>query len=114
VAPAQWALAQLFDGRDAIRKSPSVTPNKPAKCYDEASHLRFSRSLNRRLLVPHGGKKRMFSAAAEQKKSAKNLKANNSAFLNLPSLFPCYNPDRWLTKLYAKTRFYLQSMVYGS
>ncbi|PYU00489.1 MAG: hypothetical protein DMG34_19295, partial [Acidobacteria bacterium] len=106
LAPAQWALAQLFDGTRSYSEIAELYSQQTGEFYDEQAISEFSSELESAgFWYRTAQEKNVLLLLQSKEERRKNLKAKNR-FSDLSIIiFPAYNPDRWLTKLYAKTRF---------
>jgi putative peptide zinc metalloprotease protein len=106
LAPAQWALAQLFDGTRSYSEIAELYSRQTGEFYDEQAISEFSSELESAgFWYRTAQEKNVLLLLQSKEERRKNLKAKNR-FSDLSIIiFPAYNPDRWLTKLHAKTRF---------
>ncbi len=106
LAPAQWALAQLFDGTRSYSEIAGLYSQQTGEFYDEQAISEFSSELESAgFWYRTAQEKNVLLLLQSKEERRKNLKAKNR-FSDLSIIiFPAYNPDRWLTKLHAKTRF---------
>ncbi len=78
LAPAQWALAQLFDGTRSYSEIAELYSQQTGEFYDEQAISEFSSELesaglNRRASGTARRKKRMFSCCCRAKKSGARI-----------------------------------------
>jgi putative peptide zinc metalloprotease protein len=102
----QWSLAQLFDGNRTYSEVAELYSAETGEYYDQQTVLDFASELeaaNFWYQTPQ--EKNILLLLQSKEERRKNLKAKNR-FSDLSIIiFPAFNPDRLLTKLYAKTRF---------
>ena len=106
VTPAQWALAQLFDGNRTYSDIAALYTERTGEYYDEHAIADFSSELEAAgfwYRTPQ--EKNVLLLLQSKEERRKNLKAKNR-FSDLSIIiFPAFNPDRGLTWLYSYTRF---------
>jgi putative peptide zinc metalloprotease protein len=106
LSPAQWALAQLFDGTRSYSEIAELYSERTGEFYDEQTVSEFAAELETAgfwYRTPQ--EKNVLLLLQSKEERRKNLKAKNR-FADLSIIiFPAFNPDRWLTKLHARTRF---------
>lgn len=104
--PAQWRLAQLFDGNRSYSEIAALYSEQTGEFFDEQSVVDFSSELEAAgfwYRTPQEKNVLLLLQGKEERR--KNLKAKNR-FADLSIIiFPAFNPDRGLTWLYARTRF---------
>jgi putative peptide zinc metalloprotease protein len=103
---AQWALAQLFDGTRSYSEIAEVYSGQTGQFYDQQAVMDFSAELESATFwyrTPQ--EKNVLLLLQSKEERRKNLKAKNRYSDLSIIVFPAFNPDCWLTKLYAKTRF---------
>jgi putative peptide zinc metalloprotease protein len=106
LSPAQWALAQLFDGARSYSEIAELHSQQTGEFYDEQAIFEFSSELETAgfwYRTPQ--EKNVLLLLQSKEERRKNLKAKNRYSDLSIIIFPAFNPDRWLTKLHAKTRF---------
>jgi len=106
LAPGQWALAQLFDGTRSYSEIAELYSQQTGESYDQQAIFEFSSELETAgFWYRTAQEKNVLLLLQSKEERRKNLKAKNR-FSDLSIIiFPAYNPDRWLTKLHAKTQF---------
>jgi putative peptide zinc metalloprotease protein len=103
---AQWALAQLFDGTRSYAEISELYSERTGEVYDEQAVSEFSAELESAgFWYQTAQEKNVLLLLQSKEERRKNLKAKNRFSDLSVIIFPAYNPDRWLTKLYANTRF---------
>ena len=106
LTPAQWTIAQLFDGARSYTEIAELYSQQTGEYYDEQTIFEFSSELETAgfwYRTPQ--EKNVLLLLQSKEERRKNLKAKNR-FSDLSIIiFPAYNPDRWLAKFYRKTRF---------
>ena len=106
LTPAQWALAQLFDGNRTYSDIAALYTEQTGEYYDEQAIADFSSELESAdfwYRTPQ--EKNVLLLLQSKEERRKNLKAKNR-FSDLSIIiFPAFNPDRGLTWLYWYTRF---------
>ena len=106
LTPAQWALAQLFDGHRGFPEIAELYSQQSGEFYDEQAIADFSAELETAgFWFRTAQEKNVLLLLQSKEERRKNLKAKNRYSDLSVIIFPAYNPDRWLTKLYARTRF---------
>ena len=106
LTPAQWALAQLFDGNRSYPEIAELYSQQTGEFYDEQAIVDFSAELETAgFWFRTAQEKNVLLLLQSKEERRKNLKAKNRYSDLSVIIFPAFNPDRWLTKLYSKTRF---------
>ncbi len=106
LTPAQWALAQLFDGNRSYPEIAELYSQQAGEFYDEQAIADFSAELETAgFWFRTAQEKNVLLLLQSKEERRKNLKAKNRYSDLSVIIFPAFNPDRWLTKLYSKTRF---------
>lgn len=106
MTPQQWALAQLFDGKRSKAEIAELYSQQTGQLYDEPTISEFSANLDAAgFWYRTTEEKNVLLLLQSKEERRKNVKAK-SRFSDLSMIiFPAFNPDPWLNKLYAKTRF---------
>jgi putative peptide zinc metalloprotease protein len=106
LTPAQWALAQLFDGNRTYSDIAALYTEQTGEYYDEQAIADFSSELeSANFWYRTLQEKNVLLLLQSKEERRKNLKAKNR-FSDLSIIiFPAFNPDRGLTWLYSYTRF---------
>ena len=102
----QWALAQLFDGSRSYSEIAEAYSAQTGEFYDEQAVVDFSAELESATFwyrTPQ--EKNVLLLLQSKEERRKNLQAKNRYSDLSIIIFPAFNPDRWLTKLHAKTGF---------
>src|ERR1700747_141833 len=102
----QWALAQLFDGSRSYSEIAEAYSAQTFEFYDEGAVVDFSAELESATFwyrTPQ--EKNVLLLLQSKEERRKNLQAKNRYSDLSIIIFPAFNPDRWLTKLHAKTGF---------
>ena len=104
--PAQWSLAQLFDGTRSYSKIAELYSRRTAEFYDERSVSEFASELKSAgFWYQTPQEKNVLLLLQSKDERRKNLKAKNRYSDLSIIVFPAFNPDRFLTWFYARTRF---------
>jgi putative peptide zinc metalloprotease protein len=106
LSPAQWTLAQLFDGNRPYSEIAELYSERMGEFYDEPAVSEFAAELETAgFWYQTPQEKNVLLLLQSKEERRKNLKAKNR-FSDLSIIiFPAFNPDPWLNKLYARTRF---------
>lgn len=106
LTPAQWALAQFFDGNRTYSDIAALYTAQTGEYYDEQTIADFSSELDSASFwYRTAQEKNVLLLLQSKEERRKNLKAKNR-FADLSIIiFPAFNPDRGLTWLYSYTRF---------
>lgn len=106
MSPAQWGLAQLFDGNRSAAQIADIYTEKTGQLYDEQSVTEFVAAMeSTKFWYKTAQEKNVLHLLQNKEERRKSLKAKNR-FADLSVIiFPAFNPDRGLTWLYNKTRF---------
>lgn len=106
LSPAQWTLAQLFDGKRSYAEIARLYSEQTGESYDEETVSEFAAELESAgFWYKTAQEKNVLLLLQSKEERRKNLKAKNR-FSDLSIIvFPAFNPDRSLTWLYSKTRF---------
>ncbi len=106
LSPAQWALARLFDGNRSYAEIAEIYSERMGEFYDQQAVSEFAAELETAgFWYQTPQEKNVLLVLQSKEERRKNLKAKNR-FSDLSIIvFPAFNPDRWLTKLHARTRF---------
>src|SRR5437588_8615338 len=103
---AQWLLAQLFDGTQSYSEIAEAYSEKTGEFYAQQAISEFSSELESAgFWYRTAQEKNVLLLLQSKEERRKNLKAKNRYSDLSIIIFPAYNPDRWLTKLHAKTQF---------
>jgi putative peptide zinc metalloprotease protein len=103
---AQWSIAQLFNGTRSYSEIADAYSEQTGQFYDEQTVTDFSAELESAgFWYRTQQEKNVLLLLQSKEERRKNLKAKNRYSDLSIIIFPAFNPDRWLTKLYAKTRF---------
>ena len=106
LSPAQWTLAQLFDGNRSYSEIAATYTEQTGEYYDQLAIADFSAELEAAdfwYRTPQ--EKNVLLLLQSKEERRKNLKAKNR-FADLSIIiFPAFNPDRGLTWLYSYTKF---------
>jgi putative peptide zinc metalloprotease protein len=104
--PAQWQLVQLFDGNRSAAEIAELFTAQTGEYYDEKTVSEFAAELDAAgFWYRTAQEKNVLLLLQSKEERRKNLKAK-SRFSDLSMIiFPAFNPDKWLTRLYAHTRF---------
>src|SRR6266481_60165 len=96
LTPAQWALAQLFDGNRSYPEIAELYSQQAGEFYDEQAISEFSSELESAgFWYRTAQEKNVLLLLQSKEERRKNLKAKNR-FSDLSIIiFPAYNPDRW-------------------
>ena len=106
LSPAQWMLAQLFDGSRSYSGIAALYSERTGEFYDEQAVSEFAAELETAgfwYRTPQ--EKNVLLLLQSKEERRKNLKAKNRYSDLSIIIFPAFNPDRWLTRIYARTRF---------
>jgi putative peptide zinc metalloprotease protein len=106
LSPAQWTLARLFDGNRSYAEIAEIYSERTGEFYDQQAVSEFAAELETAgFWYQTPQEKNVLLVLQSKEERRKNLKAKNR-FSDLSIIvFPAFNPDRWLTKLHARTRF---------
>lgn len=104
--PAQWALAQLFDGNRSYAEVAELYSQQMGAPYDEQSVFEFASDLESAgFWYRTAQEKNVLLLLQSKEERRKNLKAKNRLHDLSMIIFPAFNPDRFLNWLYPRTRF---------
>ena len=106
LSPAQWALAQLFDGKRTYADIAELYTQRMGEYYDESSVEEFAGELeSANFWFETLQEKNVLLMLQSKEERRKNLKAKNR-FSDLSIIiFPAFNPDTFVTWFYSKTKF---------
>jgi putative peptide zinc metalloprotease protein len=107
LSPGQWALAQLFDGNRTYADIAKLYSAQTGQYYDEQTIAEFGGDMeSAEFWYRTSQEKNVLLLLQNKDERRKNLKAK-SIYSDLSEiLFPAFNPDRGLTWIYSKTRFF--------
>ena len=106
LTPAQWALAQLFDGNRTYSEIATIYSEQAGEYYDAQAITDFSAELEAAgfwYRTPQ--EKNVLLLLQSKEERRKNLKAKNRYADPSIIIFPAFNPDRGLNWLYSYTKF---------
>jgi len=102
----QWGLAQLFDGSRSYSEIAEAYSAQTGEFYDEQAVMDFSAELESATFwYRTAQEKNVLLLLQSKEERRKNLQAKNRYSDLSIIIFPAFNPDRWLTKLHARTGF---------
>ena len=106
LSPAQWTLAQLFDGTRSYAEIAELYTEKTGEYYDQQTVTEFGADLETAgFWYQTAQEKNVLLLLQSKEERRKNLKAKNRFSDLSVIIFPAFNPDRFLTWLYSKTTF---------
>ena len=106
LSPAQWTLAQLFDGTRSYAEIAELYTEKTGEYYDQQTVTEFGADLETAgFWYQTAQEKNVLLLLQSKEERRKNLKAKNRFSDLSVIIFPAFNPDRFLTWFYSKTTF---------
>ncbi len=106
LSPAQWAIAQLFDGNRSYSEIAAIYSGQTGEYYDQPAIADFSSELEAAgFWYRTAQEKNVLLLLQSKEERRKNLKAKNRYSDLSIIVFPAFNPDRGLTWLYSYTKF---------
>ncbi|HTA58516.1 MAG TPA: efflux RND transporter periplasmic adaptor subunit [Candidatus Baltobacteraceae bacterium] len=104
--PEQWRLAQLFDGTRSYAEIAEIYSQENNIEYDEASVREFADALEANTFWYKTPQEKNILLLKQSKEERKKRLEVRSRWADLSDVtFPAFNPDRFLTWFYGKTKF---------
>ena len=113
LSPAQWTLAQLFDGTRSYAEIAELYTEKTGEYYDEQTVTEFGADLETAgFWYQTAQEKNVLLLLQSKEERRKNLKAKNRFSDLSVIIFPAFNPDRFLTVALFEDYIYLYQVVH--